>query len=655
MNSENGSRPAGGRGDSVVAIGRHGVAMVGVLVCWFLSGCDIPGLYEEEEDSPSTSSAPPTAVPPQQWVVPTDDGQAGEFAGDGALTATEESYIKGLLDVNADAPGWPARPRRTGSFSESQSNSTTISVGARGSLFGLVDGESTAASVFGMSHRSTIVLIRTSPGATAPLTKPGEEGDMVELNYEDGIDFVGQCVYSASLQMAQRFVGSASMMGNSVSNQTEFSQATEMVLSTNFFSIQEGDTVEGVLEICENIFDEYIKHTLAMDMRRLVTASFVVDVPLEPDDTYLAFESAAQGPSRDGLSVMGETWDVRPFSWARRGPAEREFHIWGSLGHDGLLWNDDDVNFHLIYRDGELADGSDTGVAPDSSGWERSAYELITTLGDEVYLENRIGLENMHPGEALVVRASEECNVEPEQMVSLGTGRYTAYGLARQGVQPGRLSSLHIPQGMRVALYLDGELRGDRLVLTAGDYPCLAEGWNDRVSSMIVEPDGEAPRPYVLFNHFEQAYLSAETDGGSSIAQEEVGGLWFLRHATDGYYHLTHERGGLLVAGDGGATTLTAEDNEGAHWALVEAQFQQNAFVLINRVTGQALTVDRDESSQPYLLLREVDRRANQAWMFEVPPPPEPAEPSTESPESPPDVTDSSSESTEPQPDSVTE
>ena len=59
------------------------------------------------------------------------------------------------------------------------------------------------------------------------------------------------------------------------------------------------------------------------------------------------------------------------------------------------------------------------------------------------------------------------------------------------------VSAVLIPQGLRVALYEEGQYHGRRLLLGPGMHNLATHGWNDRVSSARVE----GPASLELFEH----------------------------------------------------------------------------------------------------------------------------------------------------------
>lgn len=80
--------------------------------------------------------------------------------------------------------------------------------------------------------------------------------------------------------------------------------------------------------------------------------------------------------------------------------------------------------------------------------------------------------------------------------VALGPGRYDMGQLARMGVRNDDLSSLRVGRGYEVTLHEHAGFRGQTLRRTASDGCLVNEGWNDRVSSIVVSRvQARAPVP----------------------------------------------------------------------------------------------------------------------------------------------------------------
>lgn len=75
-----------------------------------------------------------------------------------------------------------------------------------------------------------------------------------------------------------------------------------------------------------------------------------------------------------------------------------------------------------------------------------------------------------------------------------------SYRLYNMKIGNDRLSSLQVPQGIKVTLYADDNFRGNARTVTT-NMPCLDSGWNDITSSIVVEATGPVynANDYVVF------------------------------------------------------------------------------------------------------------------------------------------------------------
>jgi hypothetical protein len=85
------------------------------------------------------------------------------------------------------------------------------------------------------------------------------------------------------------------------------------------------------------------------------------------------------------------------------------------------------------------------------------------------------------------VAVFQECNYGGVWRAGLLIGRYTRADLSFRGLTARDLSSLQVQPGYRAILYRDDNFQGESLVKTADDSCLEAAGWNDAVSSIVVE------------------------------------------------------------------------------------------------------------------------------------------------------------------------
>ena len=128
-------------------------------------------------------------------------------------------------------------------------------------------------------------------------------------------------------------------------------------------------------------------------------------------------------------------------------------------------------------------------LQPDQSGYYIAKYT------------NENGIEScsaFHVSVVSHVKLYQHCNYSGWE-VRLGAGAYTASDLIAAGGLNKDASSAKIDPGYTVTFYDKDNFQGASLVKTGDDTCFVDDGWNDRIASLIVEPDAE-PIAYWTFN-----------------------------------------------------------------------------------------------------------------------------------------------------------
>lgn len=103
------------------------------------------------------------------------------------------------------------------------------------------------------------------------------------------------------------------------------------------------------------------------------------------------------------------------------------------------------------------------------------------------------------PKRADPVTVHKDCNYEGWNALALPIGRYTLADLQFRGFAANDdISSLRVQPGYRATLYEHDNFQGASLVKVAHQACLLDEGWNDRVSSIVVEALSPEAPPYSL-------------------------------------------------------------------------------------------------------------------------------------------------------------
>ncbi|MCG8417655.1 MAG: family 16 glycosylhydrolase [Proteobacteria bacterium] len=92
-------------------------------------------------------------------------------------------------------------------------------------------------------------------------------------------------------------------------------------------------------------------------------------------------------------------------------------------------------------------------------------------------------------GSSEPVQLHRHCNYGGDTF-HLSSGRYTLSELNARGIRNDDISSLRVQSGYRVTLYQHDQFMGSSIVKTADDGCLVDDGFNDQMSSLIIESDG---------------------------------------------------------------------------------------------------------------------------------------------------------------------
>ena len=151
--------------------------------------------------------------------------------------------------------------------------------------------------------------------------------------------------------------------------------------------------------------------------------------------------------------------------------------------------------------------------------------------------------------------------------VSLPAGSYTRAQMIAKGINDDEISSLKVQSGYKVTLYWDDNFTGTTLVKT-GDDDCLVDdGWNDKVTSLVIGTNTSSSGTLIQaenYNNMAGIQTEACTDEGGGL---NVGYI----DATDwmAYYNINFPVSGTYkveyrVASQSGGGTLSCDLNAGS-------------------------------------------------------------------------------------------
>jgi hypothetical protein len=239
--------------------------------------------------------------------------------------------------------------------------------------------------------------------------------------------------------------------------------------------------------------------------------------------------------------------------------------------HNGARWDQTDRT---------TVDAGDSlmlkGQAPGNGTWSWTGPNGFSTTGGGVTLQkvqpyqagnyivtftNGSGAESIsviHVSVASAAKLFQNCNYTG-WIAELGVGAYTTSNLLALGVLNNDASSIKIAPGYTVTCYDNDNFQGATLVKTSDDDCFVNEGWNDRISSLIIEGQ-PIPAAHWRFNEnggtkiidasgYGHTGTLVNMDPSSWVAGKRCGGLSF-----DGVDDSVQISGYPGVTGDAGRT-----------------------------------------------------------------------------------------------------
>lgn len=221
------------------------------------------------------------------------------------------------------------------------------------------------------------------------------------------------------------------------------------------------------------------------------------------------------------------------------------------------------------------------------SGDATGANSLLSAI-HEVVLNHGGG------GTTGVATFYKDCNYSGTA-VSLPAGSYTMAQLIAKGIGDDALSSLKVQSGYKVTLYWDDNFTGTTLVKTGDDECLVDDGWNDKVTSLVISTNTSSSGTLIQaenYNNMAGIQTEACTDAGGGLNVGYIDATDWMAYyninfpVTGTYkveYRVASLNGGGRVSCDlnGGAIQLGAVDvpNTGGwqNWTTISHNVTVNA------------------------------------------------------------------------------
>ena len=162
----------------------------------------------------------------------------------------------------------------------------------------------------------------------------------------------------------------------------------------------------------------------------------------------------------------------------------------GGAGNNPCNWNFGNIQVYAGLWDAEKTTSQ---VQSQLTTWKNNCGvdggfmwlydDFDNTTGTEAYAA---AINNVFGGGTTTAATMyKDCNYSGNA-VGLAAGSYTLSNLQSRGILNDDISSLTIQSGYRVTLYWDDNYAGATLIKTASDACLVDDGWNDKVSSIVI-------------------------------------------------------------------------------------------------------------------------------------------------------------------------
>jgi dienelactone hydrolase len=141
-----------------------------------------------------------------------------------------------------------------------------------------------------------------------------------------------------------------------------------------------------------------------------------------------------------------------------------------SMGVTGF--EEDSVDYRIMYAALDAALDGKVRVDFDRGKWSDGvSVSPVKTAADST---------------VTAVTVYQDCNFEGT-MAQLPVGSYTLAALNALGINNDDLSAIKVPAGRKATVYVDDNFKGASKVYTASQSCMTADGWNDKISSIVVQ------------------------------------------------------------------------------------------------------------------------------------------------------------------------
>ncbi|UOB18380.1 carbohydrate-binding protein [Abyssalbus ytuae] len=291
----------------------------------------------------------------------------------------------------------------------------------------------------------------------------------------------------------------------------------------------------GEIDIMEHINTEAQTHgTIHWEDHNALYANYSDATPVNPVTDY---------------HIYTVEWDEAAIKWFVDGNLFHEANISGGINGTGEFHN----NFFILLN--MAIGGNWPGFNIDNNAFP------ATMRVDYVRVYQKGG---SNPNPTGVVTLYQHCPYDG-YAIGLSEGSYTLSQLQAMGMSDNAISSIKVQSGYKATLYDGDNFTGDSLVKTSDDDCIDDDGFNDRLTSVIVSANttgGSTVIEAENYSNMSGVQVEACTEGGENVGYIDAGD-WMayagINFPVSGNYLIEYR-----VASESGGGVLSADLNAGA-------------------------------------------------------------------------------------------
>lgn len=487
-----------------------------------------------------------------------------------------------IMENYAGEPGWPRFPRKIGNINKKSEQDTFIYLGVEMGFLDFINVGSKFGFTAALSRTTNLLLVKHAPRGITALTTVGDDGE-IYLAYDENLEFVGMCNFLMDISLGHRWKSNLNLGGSGFEYGRDERATTEIVQTSNFFKIEEHDTIPQLQKKCDRIYHRSIKREVAADFKRMIKSRHLTEAN-DKDPFLVGIRAAIYGPAQDNVEIYDYKLNIKATSYQRTGRDQRGLKVHGHLSKHRTFFHDEQFYFTISMVDGQIIASEYTHNA---DGWEEAARRFAKEVAYEMYMEYGAHIDEVQLVEAPTVTAFEKEDFEGKSL-TLGVGRYNNYMLSKLGLDQDKISSIKVPDGLIVRLYDWSDFAGPSIVLLGEERPRLPPAFNNKVSSIIVEKNPKYTEMFPIKVEGGHYLSSWNADNiPNSISENEGPHQFYLEKVEHGYFKIIDAVTNVPIRSE---STYDATHND--QWFFEKSKEDDSrCYFIINRASQEPISL----------------------------------------------------------------